>query len=67
MEPAEDAHRISVYLRPNQVEYLDDLCYRGKKITGKRISANRVIRAAIDHFSSLTEETQIKLVNKEEP
>jgi proline dehydrogenase len=40
--------KTSFYLRPNQIEKLDDLEHECKKRTGKRIDRQDIIRALID-------------------
>ena len=43
--------KVSFYLTPEQAEKLDDLAYEHKKLTGKRINRNDIVRHLIDHCS----------------
>jgi hypothetical protein len=40
--------KISFYLAPGQTDKLDDLAYKHKKRTGKRINRNDIVRHLID-------------------
>lgn len=55
-------HRTNIILKNEQVEFLGDLSYKYKKITGSRISTSEMMRAIIRYVSCLEESYQLAIV-----
>ena len=55
--------RACFVMDPVSLDSIDDLAFRLKKRTGKRVSASELVRTAVAYFAKLDEGDQIRLLN----